>query len=175
MRVHSFCLLLMVVFLGNAFAGKLDLAVLQFSNGKSVEQLNAALANQNLAELTNAGRTRTSENALTGGEVIFAQSISLNRGSNFSGSTRLNNQRVDVQGQLGDSSLEVSIELSEGLKAMLSSFQSRVYKGSAALPSGSPQVISIKQTRGKTPSVVKGQTKMQTYDLTTVLIAQYTP
>lgn len=175
MRSLCFSVVSMGLLLHTALAGKLDLAVLQFSDSKSVEQLNAALADQKLAEVTNAGRTRTPEKDLQGGEVIFAQTIPLARGSSFNTSTRLNNQRVDVQGLLGEGSLEVSIELVEGLKAMLSSFQSRIYKGSASLPSGQPRVISMKQTRGKAPSVVKGQTKMQTYDLTTVLIAQYTP
>lgn len=159
----------------NLSAGRLDVAVIQFPEPKTPEELNAALANVSLYELTDADRTRTDEPYLKGGYVIFAQSIGASPGAKFASATRLKNDRVDVEGHLGSGNVSVSITTVEGVKAGLRSIESRVYTGSGPLSPGAPQVLSIRQIKGKAPHVEKGQAKMKTYDLTTALIAQYTP
>jgi hypothetical protein len=157
------------------FAGRLDIAVVQFGEEKSPEQLNAALSGQSLFEITNSDRTMTSESYLQSGTVLFAQSITVTPGSAFASVTRIKNERTDVQGKLTPGSLTLSIEIIEGVKAGLRSFQNKLYSGSAAFSAGAPQVLSIRRIRGKAPNVVKGVAKMQTYELTTAVIAQYTP
>jgi hypothetical protein len=36
-------------------------------------------------------------------------------------------------------------------------------------------VLGVRQIKGRSPSVVKGQTKMESYFLTIVVLAQYAP
>jgi hypothetical protein len=159
----------------NLSAGRLDLAVIQFPEPKTVEELEAALANVSLAEVTDADRTRTEVPYLKGGYVIFAQSFGAAPGSKFGSSTRLRNDRVDVEGKLGSGSISVSISTIVGVKAGLRSIESRVYSGEGPLPAGTARVLSIRQIKGKAPHVEKGQAKMKNYDLSTAVIAQYTP
>ncbi len=173
MRTILFSLLAVFALNLNLHAGRLDLAVIQFPEPKTAEELNAALANVSLFDLSDADRTRTDEPYLKGGYVIFAQSVGATPGAKFSSITRLKNDRVDVEGQLGSGSISVSITTIEGVKAGLRSIESRVYRGEGPLSGGAPRVLSIRQIKGKAPHVEKGQAKMRTYDLTTVLIAQY--
>lgn len=175
MRPFSLSLLALAVSLGTSLAGRLDLAVIQFPENKSVEQIEAAFSVESLFDVTNSNRTMSSEKDLKGGYVIFAQSLPIGRGGSFNYSTRIGNERADVQGVLSASGLEASVEIIEGAKAGLRSYQNRVYSGGAALPNGQARVLSMRQIKGKAPYVVKGQAKMDTYSLTTVLIAQYTP
>ena len=175
MRTILLSLLAVVAATFNVSAGRLDMAVVQFPEPKTPEELNAALANVSLHEITDADRTRTSEPYLKGGYVIFAQSIGVAPGAKFSSVTRLKNDRVDVEGQLGSGKVSISITTVEGVKAGLRTIESRIYTGSGPLASSAPQVLSIRQIKGKAPYVEKGQAKMRSYDLTTVLIAQYTP
>jgi hypothetical protein len=70
--------------------------------------------------------------------------------------------------------ISVSISLMEGVKAGLRTFQKKVYTGSGPLPPGSPHVLGVRQIKGRSPNVLKGQTKMESYFLTTVVLAQYT-
>lgn len=175
MRFLLLGLLTLTATLAPVSAGRLDIAVIQFPETKTPEELNAALAGQSLFEITNSNRTMTKESYLKGGYVLFAQSLNANRGATFSSVTRIKNERADVQGTLSASSLSVSIELMEGVKAGLRSFQNKLYSGSGALPSGAPYVLSIRTIRGKAPKVNKGIAKMDTFELTTATIAQYTP
>ena len=62
----------------------------------------------------------------------------------------------------------------EGVKAGLRSFQKKVYTGSGPLPPGSPDAPGVRQLKGRFPNVAKGQTKMESYFLTTVVLGQYT-
>ena len=62
----------------------------------------------------------------------------------------------------------------EGVKGGLRSFQKKVYTGSGPLPPGSPHVLGVRQLKGRFPNVVKDQTRMQSYFLTTVVLGQYT-
>lgn len=175
MRLLCLSLLLSAVSLSTTLAGRLDVAVVQFPENKSVEEIEAAFSAETLFDVTNSNRTMSSEKDLKGGYVVFAQSLPLNRGGSFGSSTRINNERADVQGRLGSDSAEVSVELVEGVKAGLRSYQNRVYSGSAPLPNGVVRVLSMRQIKGKAPYVVKGQAKMEVYGLTIVLLAQYTP
>lgn len=175
MRILLVCLLAASASLANLSAGRLDVAVVQFPEEKTTGELDAALASQNLFEITNSDRTMTKESYLKGGSVLFSQSLTVASGSAFASVTRIKNQRADVQGKLAGGTLSLSIELIEGVKAGLRSFQNKLYSGSAPLPAGAPRVLSIRRIHGKAPKVVKGIAKMETYDLTTAIIAQYTP
>jgi hypothetical protein len=175
MRTILVCLLAVSASLANLSAGRLDVAVIQFPEEKTPEALDAALAKENLFEMTNSNRTMTKESYLKGGYVLFTQSLSVTPGSAFSSVTRIKNERADVQGRYAGGTLSLSIELMEGVKAGLRSFQNKLYSGSAPLPAGAPTVLSIRRIKGKAPQVVKGSAKMEKYDLTTAIIAQYTP
>ena len=156
-------------------AGRLDVAIIQFPEEKASAELENALAKVNLSEMTNADRTRTSQPYLKGGYVLFAQRLPASPGSSFWAATRLKNASAEVEGHLGAGSVSVSVSLMEGVKAGLRTFQKNVYTGSGALPQGSPRLLGIRQIRGRFPSIVKGQSKIESYHLTTVVVAQYTP
>ncbi len=156
-------------------AGRLDVAIIQFPEEKGPAELESALAKVNLSKITNADRTLTTQPYLKGGYVLFAQRLPASPGSNFSTVTRLKNLGVEVEGRLGAGSVSVSISLMEGVKAGLRTFQKKVYRGSGALPPGSPHLLGVRQVRGRFPSIVKGQTKMESYHQTTVVAAQYAP
>ncbi|MBN8711201.1 MAG: hypothetical protein BGO12_10250 [Verrucomicrobia bacterium 61-8] len=156
------------------FAGRLDIAVIQFGSERTPEELAAALSRTNLSEITNSDRTITSENELKAGNVLFAQSFVASPGAGFATSTRLGNQRADVKGQLGSGRVSVNIDIIEGVKLGLRNYATSNYNGSGPV-SSAPQIISMKQTRIKGPQVEKGQTKMRTLYLTTILVAQYQP
>ena len=156
-------------------AGRLDVAIIQFPEEKAPAELENALAQVNLSEMTNADRTRTTQPYLKGGYVLFAQRLPASPGSSFWTATRLKNASAEVEGRLGAGSVSVSISLMEGVKAGLRTFQKKVYTGSGPLPPGSPRLLGIRQIRGRSPSIVKEQTKMKSYHLTTVVVAQYTP
>jgi hypothetical protein len=175
MRTLLACLLAVSASLCPLFAGRLDVAVIQFPEEKTPGELDAALARVNLFEMTNSNRTMTRESYLKGGYVLFAQSLLVNPGSEFGSTTRLKDERADVKGRYAGGSLSISIDLSEGVKAGLRSYQNKIYSGSGSLPAGVPTVISIRRIKGKSPQVIKGQARMEQYDLTTALIAQYTP
>ena len=156
-------------------AGQLDVAVIQFPEQKSLAELQSAFATVNLLELTDSDRTRTTNAYLKGGYVLFAQRLPAVPGSSFSTSTRLKNASAKVTGRLDHASLALSISLTEGIKAGLRAFQKKVYTGSGPLPAGPVRVLGVRQVRGRSPNVVKDQTRMRSYFLTTVVVAQYAP
>jgi hypothetical protein len=161
--------------LATVIAGQLDVAVIQFPEEKTPAELEKALVKVDLFEMTNADRTRTTHPYLKGGSVLFAQRFSALPPSRFSTVTRLKSASADVEGHLGTANLSLSISLMEGVKAGLRTFQKKVYTGSGRLASGSPHVLGLRQVHGRSPNVVKGQTKMESYFLTTVVLAQYAP
>jgi hypothetical protein len=154
-------------------AGQLDVAVIQFPEQKSLAELQSAFAPLNLFELTDADRTQTANPYLRGGYILFAQRFTALPDSSFSTSTRLKNASAKMTGRLNQASLALSISLTEGIKAGMRAFQRKTYTGSGPLPTGPPRVLGIRQARGRSPSVVKDQTRMQSYVLTTVVVAQY--
>jgi len=174
MRIILLNILAIYATLAGAVAGRLDLAIIQFPEEKTPADLEAALAKVNLFEMTNADRTRTTESYLKGGYILFAQRLPASPGSGFSTTTRLKNAAAEVEGRLGAGSVSFSISLTEGVRAGLRTFQKKVYAGSAVLPPGVPHLLSARQIRGRTPNIVKGQAKIESYQLTTVVVGQYT-
>jgi hypothetical protein len=154
-------------------AGRLDVAIIQFPEEKVSAELENALAKVNLSEMTNADRTRTTQPYLKGGYVLFAQRLPASPGSSFWTATRLKNASAEVEGNLGADTISVSISLMEGVRAGLRTFQKKVYTGLGPLPPGSPRLLGVRQIHGRSPSIVKGQTKMESYHQTTVVVAQY--
>lgn len=175
MRIFFAVSALALLALSNVSAGRLDVAVIQFPEEKTPEELSSAFASQNLYEMTNSNRTRTDESYLKGGYILFAQSLAAARTGTFGSATRIKDSRADIEGQLGASNVSVTVTLTEGLKVGLRSFEKKVFSGAGSLPSGSPQILSIKQIKVKSPSVNKGQAKIERYMVTTVVVAQYTP
>jgi len=165
----SILLVLIAVQTASSFAAQLDIAIIRFPEPKTVEQLNADLAGQSLAEITNADRTVTSVAGLKGGTVLY--SASLPAGSPAT-STRLGNSRADTEFALKNGSLTVQVTLSEGVDAGLRKFSSRTYQGAAPLPAGSPRVIALRTIASKTKSVTKDKSEVRDTTTTHALIAQ---
>lgn len=159
----------------SVFAGQLDLAIVQFPEVKTAEELDAALAKVNLVDITNSDRTMTTESYLKGGYVVFAQSLPGTPGQRFASATRLSNFRADVAGRLGAGDIAVSITISEGVDAGLRRFSQRVYEASAPLGAGSPRVLSIRQLNSRTQGAVKGKAMLKDVNFCSVIIGQYTP
>lgn len=153
-----------------AAASQLDLAIIQFPEVKTAEELDAALANVNLAEITNSNRTMTKESYLKGGYVIFAQSIPAS--GQFASSTRISDNRAEVRGSLSGSTINVSVTLSEGVDAGLRRFSSRTYEASAPLAPGQPRVLSIRQVSGKSTITIKGQATVKETSFSSAIIGQ---
>lgn len=174
MRTHlvGICLFLLLRPLS---AGTLDVAVVQFPEEKTTAQLDAALARVDLFKLTDANKTQTSEADLKGGYVLFAQRFPQAAQGAFATTTRLKDDRADVQGRLSNGHIAVEITLRAGLKVGLRNFERRVYSGEGALPPGAPRVISLRRIKGKSTSVLKGQSTVKQYDVTTAVIAQFRP
>ena len=171
--LFSAAILLASVFTG--LCGQLDLAVVRFPASIDPAELDAALARVNLAEITNSDRTMTTESILKGGTVLFAQSLPASPGSRFSSSTRIGNNRADVEIALGSGKVDATISLLEGVKVGLRNFEKKTYSGSGPLPAGPARIISVRQASGVSPSVIKGKSKLESYSFTMALIAQYTP
>jgi len=153
-----------------AFAGQLDLAVVQFPEGKTAAELNAALAGVSLVEITNADRTVTSVPYLQSARVLFAQSMP--SAPQIRSTTRLGNARADVVGELKNHALQIEIRLAEGVDAGLRRFTSSTYAGSAPLPAGAPRVVALRTTTEKTKSVTKGNAEVKESTSCQVVIAQ---
>lgn len=153
-----------------ARAAQIDIAVIQFPETKTAAELDAALANVDLAEMTNSDRTMTKEPYLKGGYVVFAQSLPF--ASRFASSTRLSNNRAEVSGSAAGGRLSVSITLSEGVDAGLRRFSSRSYEGSGPLAAGQTRVLSLRQISGRTQVVVKGQPTLKETSLCSAVIAR---
>lgn len=152
-----------------AFASQIDLALIQFPEPKTAEELNEALAKVNLIEITNSNRTMTKQRALQNGTVLFAQSTD---SANLTSSTRLDNLRADVSGSYKNGRLEIQISLSEGVDAGLRSFTKRTYQGAAELPPGSTRVIGLRQITSKKTAAEKGRIEVRESQTTTAIIAR---
>lgn len=175
MRKILFSAGFLLVSMLSGMCGQLDIAVIRFPSAIDPAELNDALSRVKLAEIADADRTRTSERLLKGGTVLFAQSLGVNPGSRFGSSTRIGNNRADVEGSLGSGKINATISLFEGVKAGLRNFEKKTYGGSGDLPAGPARVISIRQASGVSPTVIKGKSKLDSYSFSIALIAQYTP
>jgi hypothetical protein len=158
-----------------ALAGHLDLAVIQFQGEKEPAEISAALARVALGEVTDGDKTRTGESALRGGNVLFAQRLVVSPGAKFSTSTRLGNQRADVNGSFAAGTLKAEVALIEGVRAGLRNYQTRTYRGAAAPTGSRPVLLSLVRREVSAPSVVKGKAKLEKSTFTTILAGQYVP
>jgi hypothetical protein len=52
-------------------------------------------------------------------------------------------------------------------------FRRRLTRARDRFPQGSPRVLGVRQIHGRSPSIVKGQAKMESYHLSTVVVVQY--
>ena len=168
----KFILLALLVFSLPASASQLDLAIVQFPEVKTVAELEAALANVNLTEITNSDRTMTSESYLKGGYVVFAQSLPASAA--FASSTRISNNRAEVQGRMSGSGIAVKVTLSEGVEAGLRRFSSRTYEANSQLAPGQPRILSMRQISGKATVVTRGQSAIKETNFCSVIIGQIT-
>lgn len=159
----------------SVLAGRLDIAVLQFSDARDPDAVAAALQQVNLLEITNSDRTETNVPALRGGNVVFVQSLGVPGNGLFANSTRLSNQRADVSGSLKSGVLSVEITIEEGVDVGLRKFTRRSYSGSGSVANRGVQLLSVKQSKGRTQTAIKGQAKLTSYDFTTIVVGQYTP
>jgi len=175
MRTLLLGLAAVLVTMGSTFAGRLDLAVIQFGQAKTVAELEEALAKVDLYKITDSDRTMTDVSYLKAGDVKFAASIPVSPGSGFFTSTRIKNDRAEVEGKLGSGSVSVTVTLKEGVKAGIRNFESRVYSGNGPLAAGTTRVLSVRETHGIAPHINRGVAKMEAYDYVTILVAPYTP
>ena len=112
----------------------------------------------------------TKASYLKGGYVIFSQSFPA--APRFKSTTRLSNNRADVDGLLGNGNISVTISLSEGVAAGLRRFSRRVFLGSSPIKAGQPHVVSIRQITEKTRQVLRGDVSMVETVSCTAIIAQ---
>jgi hypothetical protein len=158
--------------LPSVHAGRLDIAVIQFSDKREPQLIIDGLREVNLAKITNSDRTETNVPGLRGGWVIFTQSLGVAPGGSFSSSTRLGSQRADVSGSLKGDQLSVQIAIQEGVKVGLRKYRERSYSGSNSVAGGVPQLISITRSTNKTANL-KGRVTVT--ESSTIVAAIYTP
>jgi len=156
-----------------ALAGNLDLVVLQFPSAVEVDALRDALRGEKLAAISDGDRVRSGNSLLRGTPVLFAQTMTVPQAGRFATSTRLGNERAEVDGRIENSNLTVDISLSTGVEAPLRRFSRSVFRGSGPLRPGDPQILSIREVTSKQPSVSKGKTRMTTSQSTIALIYQF--
>jgi hypothetical protein len=148
---------------------------MQFADKREPADIVAGLGKVDLVKITDSDRTETNVTGLRGGWVVFAQSLGITPGGSFASSTRLTNQRADVAGSLNGSNLSVKISILEGVKVGLRKFTENSYEGSGSVAGGVPQLISIRQTKNKTQTSIKGRTTITHMNFTTIIAARYTP
>jgi hypothetical protein len=158
-----------------AQAGRLDIAILQFVDDRDQASVEAALGEVNLLKVTDSDRTETNVRGLRGGNVIFVQSLPISAGQSFSSSTRLDNRRADVSATLSGTSLSVRVLLMEGVKVGLRKYRETIFEGAGPVGGGRPHLLSFQHSTNKSMTLVKDRQKTITYDLTTIVIGQYTP
>lgn len=152
------------------FAAQLHLAVVEFPEPKTTEQLASALVNCRLSDLTNSDRTVTKNPDLESGYVLFSQSYP--SAPDVQSSTRIKSSRVDVSSRLQNGMLQVQITLSEGKDSGLHLFTQRVFQGQAPFKPGSPQVISLRKLTTKSKIFSKNQSDFKENTSTIVILAQ---
>ena len=151
-------------------AAQLDIAILQFTELKSTDEINSALVGVSLAELTNGDRTNTKISALKGGQVLFAQSLTPT--PNLRSYCRLSNNKVELDGGYNGGVLSLKITLSEELNIGLRRLSSRVFEGSAPLPLGSARVIAIRNIESKSRSYTRGIVEIKNEFTCNLIVSQ---
>jgi hypothetical protein len=171
MRTSLLCTLASFLLATSAFAGRLDLAIIEFSGARNADELAQALSACDLTKMTDSDRTETKTPVLQAGWVVFTQSFGISSGR-FANSTRLSNQRADVSGSLEGSHLSVEITTLEGVKIGLRKYRESHYSGDGSVAGGVPRIIALKQVKSKTANSY-GQVISK--EFTSVLVARYTP
>jgi hypothetical protein len=155
-----------------AQAGRLDIAVIQFTDKRDTAMIAEALRSVDLPKITDSDRTETKVKGLSAGWVIFTQSLNVSPGGKFASSTRLTNQRADVSGSLHGSDLSVQVTILEGVKIGLRKYRQNSYAGSGSVAGGVPQLIAVNRSTGKTAN---SRGRVSSFDFTTIIAAVYTP
>ncbi len=156
-------------------AGQLEIAVMQFSDARDPSAVSAALNGVDLAGITDSDRTETSVPALRGGWVVFTQTVGVNPGGSFGSITRLGNQSANVSGALNGTNLSVKITILEGVKVGLRKHRENTYEATGSVAGGVPQLIGVRQSKGKTQTAIKGRSSIVYVSFTTIVAAKYTP
>ncbi len=175
MKTLSLCLLTLAasaLALSTAVAGRLDVAVIQYGDARDANEQAAAFAGENLFKITDSDSVESSDAAIRGGKVVFAQSLVISPGSSFAYSTRIDGSRADVSGTFSGSNVSIEITVQEGINIGLRKFKSSSYSASGSV-SGTASIIGIKASRGKTASAVKGIQKVISTNFSTLIVAQY--
>lgn len=176
MKTLSFCLLLLAVVVVSpqtASAGRLDIAVIQYGDARDANEQATAFAGEDLFKITDSDSVESSNAAIRGGKVVFAQSIVNSPGSSFAYSTRIGGSRADVSGSLASSNVQVEITVQEGVNIGLRKFRSNSYSASGAISAGQASIIGIQASRGKTASAIKGKQQVVNTNFSTLIVAQY--
>jgi hypothetical protein len=171
MRTPFLCTLALFLLATSAFAGRLELAIIEFSGPRDPDKLAEALSTADLAKMTDSDRTETKVPVLQAGWVTFTQSFFIS-GGRFANSTRLSNHRADVSGSLDGTHLSVEITTLEGVKIGLRKYRESRYAGDGSVAGGVPRILAIKQVKSKTANSY-GQVISK--EFTSVLVARYTP
>lgn len=176
MRTLILLVALSTIVASQAIAGRLDLAIIQYTDGRNIDSVADALKKADLAQLADADKTQSKVGILQGGWVLFAQSIGVASESKFANSTRIGNSRADVSGSLSKGSIAVTVQLTSGIKAGLRKFSEATYSGSGSIASGSCQILSLSKSKGQSLSLIKGlPAQTVDYNFTNLLVARYTP
>lgn len=154
-------------------AGQLTVAVVQYTDARTADSLAAGFSEVDLSEVTNSDNVESKNSAIKGGRVLFAQTIPMGTSGNFASSTRMGIQRADVTGQFKAPSIKTEIVIQEGVDIGIRKFTRSVFSGSGALQGGSPTIIGIRESTGKTQSAVKGKATLTNYNFTTLVVAQF--
>ncbi|MGC1479913.1 MAG: hypothetical protein WA771_05390 [Chthoniobacterales bacterium] len=176
MRSPFLCLLTAAVFATSthpALAGRLDIAVIQYADARDTNEQAAAFAAADLFDITDSDSVESRDSSIRGGKVVFLQSLTISPGSSFANSTRIENQRADVQGSFNDSRVQVEIMVQEGVDIGLRKFRRKTYSADGQLSGGQTSIIGIRSSSGKTASAIKGQTKVRNTSFSTLIVAQY--
>lgn len=166
-------LLLILALASTAFAGQLDIAIVQYASAKDASQLASSFASSNLADIIVSGNVSKADEYINGGSVIFAQTIPASPGSRLSTSTRLGEERVDVRTALNGLKLSANISIFSGVQQALRSFTERNYSGEGDLTGGRPTIIAIHGSSGKSATHFKGRVSIKLVGYTTLIVAQY--
>jgi hypothetical protein len=171
MRTPFLCTLALFLLATSAFAGRLDLAIIEFTGARNADELAQALSACDLTRMTDSDRTETKVPVLQGGWVVFTQSFGISSG-HFGNSTRLSNQRADVSGTLEGNHLSIEITTLEGVKIGIRKYRESHYSGDGSVAGGVPRILALKQVKSKTANSY-GQVISK--EFTSVLVARYTP
>lgn len=176
MKPNRFLLVVTIFALGLApFTSKADqltIAVIQYTDLRDPAAMQAAFAETDLTTITDSDTVEAKNTAIRGGRVVFVQTLPIGKSGPFASSTRLTNQRADIQGSVSGNTVSAEITIQEGVSVGIRKFTRSTYAGSGAVAGLMPSIISSRSSTGRTQTAVKGQSKLTNYTFTTLIIAQ---